>query len=330
MKKILFFALLTVLCMPNLHAQKDPNQMTDKKMDDLSAGLKKEATMGWTKGGDLGLNLAGSANRNRRLSDGVNQLGFGGIVNLFANKKQAKSFFDNAFMMQLAALRNGGQGKDFLKNGDILRFNSTWGYAIKADKLFAAVDGRIETQLLPTFDGGLLSAPNSSVKRLSEFLAPVSLLIAPGLVYKPDTHWSFFASPAAVDFIYVGNEELARQVGAPLGNEPGKNSRLLLGPALRAKYNNTFLNERIAFNSSMGWNSSYLDALNGRILWTNQANIQIYKGLSLKLVGEAFYDHYTKAIITESPTGTNPDFGLATTWRGAFFLAYARIFGPKK
>lgn len=328
MKQILFFALCTVLCASNLHAQKDPNQMTDKKMDDMSAGLKKEA-MGWTKGGDLGLNLAGSANRNRRLSDGVNQLGFGGIVNLFANNKAAKSFFDNAFMMQLAALRNGGQGKDFLKNGDILRLNSTWGRAISGEKIFAAVDGRIETQMLPTYQGGLLSAPNSTVKRLSQFLAPVSLLLAPGIVYKPNAKWSFFASPAAIDFIYVGNDELARQVGAPLGNEPGKNSRLLLGPALRAKYNNTFLEGRIAFNSSMGWNSSYLDNLNGRILWTNQANIQIYKGLSLKLVGEAFYDHYTQAILSESPTGV-PDFGTDTTWRGAFFLAYSRIFGPKK
>lgn len=325
MKQILFFALCMVLCVSSVYAQKDPNQMTDKKMDDMSAGLKKEG-MGWTKGGDLGLNLAGSANRNRRLSDGVNQLGFGGIVNLFANNKAAKSFFDNAFMMQLSALRNGGKGKDFLKNGDILRLNSTWGYAIKGDQLFAAVDGRIETQLMPTYEGGLLNGTT----RLSEFLAPVSLLIAPGIVYKPDTHWSFFASPAAVDFIYVGNDELARQVGAPLGNEPGKNNRLLLGPALRVKYNNTFLEERIAFNSSAGWNSSYLDALNGRILWTNQANVQIYKGLSLKLVGEAFYDHYTKAIVSESPTGTNPDFRLRTTWRGAFFLAYSRIFGPKK
>lgn len=323
--KQLLSLLMVVFCVYAATAQKDPNHMTDKRMDEVSGALNKEAN-GWTKGGDLGLNLNGTGIRNRRLSDGVNQFGFGGVVNLFANSKQTKSFWENALMLQLGALRNGGKGKDFLKNGDILRLNSTWGYAINKDKLFAALDGRIETQLLPTYAGGLLKGDNL----LSEFLSPVSILLAPGVVYKPDAHLSFFVSPAAVDFIYVGNDSLARQTGQPLGNEAGKNNRLLIGPSLRAKYANTFLKDRIAFNSSLGWNANYRDAMNGRVLWANQANIQIYKGLALKLLGEVFYDHYTKAVLAEAEGAIPQKLGLDTTFRGGFFLAYSRIFGAKK
>ena len=316
---------MVVFCVYMAAAQKDQSQMTDKKLDEVSGGLNKEGS-GWTKGGDLGLSLNGTGIRNRRLSDGVNQFGFGGVVNLFANSKQTKSFWENALMLQLGALRNGGKGKDFLKNGDILRLNSTWGYAIHKDKLFAALDGRVETQLLKTYEGGLLKGD----KLFSQFLSPVNILIAPGVVYKPDAHTSFFVSPVAVDLIYVGVDSLARQIGQPLGNEAGKNNRLLIGPSVRIKYTNTFLKERIAFNSSFSWNANYRDAMNGRALWANQANIQIYKGLSLKLLGEIFYDHYTKAIVTEAEGATPQELGLDTTFRGGFFLAYSRIFGAKK
>lgn len=326
MKQVLSL-LAVVLCVQIAAAQKDPSHMTDKRMDEVSGALNKEGT-GWTKGGDLGLTLNGSGLKNRRLSDGVNQFGFGGVVNLFANQKLQRSFWENALMVQLGALRNGGKDKDFLKNGDILRLNSTWGYAISKDKLFAALDGRVETQLLPAYKGGLLKGED--VDLLSKFLSPVSVLLAPGVVYKPNTHLSFFVSPAAVDYIYVGDEALARLDGQPLGNEPDKQSRLLIGPSLRAKYSNTFLKERIAFNSSFAWNANYRDAMNGRALWANQANIQIYKGLSLKLLGELFYDHYTKAIIADATDTTPQELGLRTTLRGGYFLAYSRIFGAKK
>lgn len=320
------FALIACLLFATAAwAQKDPNQMTDKRMDEVTAALKKGAN-GWIRGGDIGLNLNGSSNRNRRLSDGVNQFGFGGIMNLFANNKLDKSFFENAFVMQLGALRNGGKSGSFLKNNDILRLNSTYGYSISGEKLFAALDSRLETQLLPSYEGGLLNG----TKKLSQFLAPMSLMVAPGLAYKPNAQFSFFLSPIGIDFIYVGTDELANLVGQPLGNEAGKNNRLLLGPAFRAKYNNIFFNERVAFNSSLGWNANYRDNMNGRILWANQANIQVYKGLALKLLGEMFYDHYTKAIVQDAVGTTPQKLGLATTMRGGFFLAYSRIFGDKK
>lgn len=323
-----FISLLIILgCASLANAQKDPNQMTDKRMDEVAGALKKEGT-GWLKGGDLGINVSGSGNRNRRLSDGVNQFGFGGILTLFANQKGTKAFWENSFMLNLATQRNGGKGNPFLKNNDILRLNSTWGYALKQDKIFVALDGRVETQLLETHKGGLLKGDATTLS--SRFLAPVNLMLAPGVVYKATPKLSFFVSPAAVDLIYVGDDALASQTGEPLGNERGKNNRLLIGPAVRAKYASTYFKDKVAVNSSLSWNGNYRDKINGRVLWANQANVQIYKGLSLKLVGEIFYDHYTKAVIAEETSATPQKLGLETTFRGGYFLAYSRIFGGKK
>jgi Protein of unknown function (DUF3078) len=324
MKNLLTF-LTFCLSFSLLYAQKDPSQMTDKRLDEVSAALKKE-NAGWVKGGDLGATLSGGAIRRRRLADGGNQFGYQGLINLFANNNRAKSFWENSLMLNFSALRTGGSGNAFQKLNDILRLNSTWGYKISGEKWFAALDGRVETQLAPTYDGGFLSGE----KLFSEFFAPINVLVAPGIAYRATPQLTFFVSPAAAELIFVGNDALARQAGEPLGNEAGKNNRLLLGPAFRAKYTNTFFKERVALNSSLGWSGNYRDNVNGRVLWANQLGFQIFKGFGVKLLGEMFYDHYTKAVIAEATETTPIRLGLDTTLRGSFFFTYSRIFGAKK
>jgi hypothetical protein len=315
--KQLFTFLFVTLFGAFVWAQKDPAQMTDKRMDQVSGALNAEG-LGWKRGGSLGLNINMLGILNPRLADGANSLAAGGIVNLSANNKQERSFWENSALFQLGVFRLGGQGNDFQKSADIVRINSTWGRAIVKDRLFFAIDGRAETQLMRTFKGAKLDGADADL--LSQFFSPVNLLIGPGLVYKPNANLTFFASPAAAEYTYVGNADL--RASGVLGNEPGEASRLLLGPALRAKYANKFLKDRIVLNSSLAWNSTYLDRLNGRVLWSNQINIEIFKGLGLGLLGEAFYDHYTLADLDESTAVQNLRYG--TTYRGGFFLTYAR------
>lgn len=315
---ILAFGLLQTV-----HAQTDPKQMTDKRMDEVSGALKKEGD-GWARGGDLGLNLNGLSIINPRPNDGANQFGLGGLVGLFANNKKAKAFWENSAMLQLGVLRNGGKDEPFIKSTDLIRLNTTWGYAIKGDKLFAAIDGRAESQILKTHEKGRLKeiVGNDTFNLVSKLFSPASLLFAPGIVYKPTAKLSFFVSPAALDYIYVGEKTL-RASGA-LGNEPGKSSRSLIGPALRVKYTSNFLKDRLAFNSSFGWNATYNDALNGRALWSNQLNIQIFKGLALKLLGEGQWDNYAFSIVNRGKADERQS--LAPTYRGGFFLTYSTIF----
>ncbi|MCC7246875.1 MAG: DUF3078 domain-containing protein [Saprospiraceae bacterium] len=325
MKQFISF-LLAFAFLNAAFAQKDPTQMTDKRIDEVSSALKKDAN-GWKRGGDLGINLSGLGILNPRLSDGANQLGLGGIINLFANQKGTKAFWENSALLQLGALRTGGKDNPFAKNGDIFRLNSTWGYAVSGEKLFVAIDGRVETPMLKTYQYNSLRVATNlgdTLPLISQLFSPVSFMLAPGMVYKPNADWSFFVSPVAADLIYVANDDLAKLAGEPLGNENGKNSRMLIGPSLRAKYTKKFLSERIAFNSSFGWNGNYKDGLNGRALWANQMNIQLFKGFGLKLTGEAFYDHYQLATLNAGETDER--LGYGTTYRGGWFLTYGRIF----
>jgi Protein of unknown function (DUF3078) len=302
-----------------------------KNLKDMEGQALKEEDLGWKKGGDLGLNLNGFGIGNPRLSDGTNQFGFGGFVNLFANVKHANSFWTNAGSLQLQALRNGKRSavNPFQKNADLIRLLTRYGYNISKNKIFVAVQGDLETQLLPTYSGSRLSGNDSEL--LSKFFSPLRLNLAPGLLYRPNAKLAFFLAPAGLNFVYVGDDALAALKGQPLGNELGKNNRVQLGYKLNAEYNNKYFKDRVAMMSNFTWFADYRQNMNGFALWTNSATVQIFKGLGLKLVGEMFYDHFSKAVVKEVPVGTTPDkldpfLGLATTYRGGFFLTYSRIF----
>jgi hypothetical protein len=294
-----------------------------------------EEKLGWGFGGSLGLDLAGTFLGNPRLGAGDNRIGFGGMVNLFANNKQGKYFWNNSGTLQLAAQRIGpktqtdGTENPFQKNLDILRLGSRFGYSIIGDKLFAALDATAESQLLQTYSGNVIKGDGKDL--LSEFLSPARFSIAPGLDYKPTKNLSFFISPASFNLIYVGNDTLAALIGQPLGNEAGKNTRFQLGYALKGAYTNKFFKDRIALTSKLAWFADSRQSLNGNVLWQNALDIQIFKGLALGLFGDVFYDHFTLVQVEKIPAGTAPDairpfLGLKPAYTGGFLLKYNMIF----
>jgi hypothetical protein len=289
----------------------------------------EEAPKVWTVGGSFGLDLTGLGMINPKLGAGDNRIGFGGLINLFANQKKAKSFWNNSAALQLAAQRIGGKDADFQKNLDVLRLGSRYGYSIVGEKLFAAIDGTAESQLMRTYSGNLINGVDSNL--LSEFLAPARFAIAPGIDYKPTKNLSFFISPASFNLIYVGNDDLAALNGQPLGNEEGKNNRFQLGYSLKGQYVNKYFKDRLAVSSKIAWFADYKQSLNGNVLWQNAFDVQIFKGLTLGLFGDLFYDHFTLVQVEKVPEGTSPDdifpfLGLKPSLTGGFLLKYNVIF----
>ncbi len=283
----------------------------------------------WTIGGSFGLDLTGLGLINPRLGAGGNRIGFGGLVNVSANYKKTKSFWDNNGSLQLAAQRIGGKNADFQKNLDVLRLGSRYGYSIVGEKLFAALDATAESQLLKTYSGNLLNGVDSNL--LSKFLAPARFAIAPGLDYKPTKNLAFFFSPASFNLIYVADDHLAALDGQPLGNEAGKNNRFQLGYALKAQYINKYFKDHVAVSSKFAWFADYKQNLNGNVLWQNSIDIQIFKGLALGLFGDVFYDHFTLVQVLDVPANTNPNdlrpyLGLKPAYTGGFLLKYNKIF----
>ena len=312
-------------------------QAGDDRLKELRGMGKTVDTLTWNKGGGIGFDLTGMAIANPRLGAGSNRFGLGGLVNLFANKKVAKAFWDNSASLQFSAIRIGGKSKPFQKNVDIIRLNSRYGYNIKKDVLFFAIDAAAETQLLATYTDNLLKkdAANPKSELLSKFLAPARVQLSPGLDYKANPHLSFFFSPASVNLIYVSDDALARipsnPENPPLGNESGKNSRFQLGYALKAAYANKYFKDKIAVSSKIGWFADYRENLNGNVLWQNSLDIAIFKGLSLNLYGDMIYDHFVKVQVDVPdplPANETIDKYLKNrpTYIGGFLLKYSRIF----
>ena len=124
------------------------------------------------------------------------------------------------------------------------------------------------------------------------------------------------------------------------GNEAGSNYFLGIGSELKVGYNNKFFKDKVSINSRLGLYSNYLkEPTNVDVLWNNTIDIQIFKGLSLGLLGELFYDHDMKVQIDRNGNGvfgetkaTNTnlegadELAPAASITGAFLLKYSRIF----
>ncbi len=295
-------------------------------------------TMRWTKGGGFGLDLAGSGIRNPRSGAGIGRIGFGGLITATANRKAAKSYWDNTLTLQLAAQRIGRDINGFQKNLDFTRINSRAGWKIDSvGKLFVALDGLAETQLLKTFTGNYLNdTTTAKVGAIAKLFSPLKIQLSPGLDYRPNAHFSIFYSPASLQMTYVGDDRIANIAILPdgtrlHGNEIGKNNRTELGSRLIVKYENKYLKDRVSVVSVLNLYGNYLaDFQNIDVtFWRNTINFAIYKGLTLELVGEMNYDNdipvskdINKDGRYEIGAGLPDRWGRGGQYIGGFFLKY--------
>ncbi|MEI6412454.1 MAG: DUF3078 domain-containing protein [Bacteroidota bacterium] len=305
-----------------------------------------KADTGWAHGGSIGFDLSGMGLFNPKQGAGGNRFGIGMVTNLSANYKARKSFWSNLLEVRLGAQKvtitdltttPATSRKDFVKNLDLLRLNSRFGYLIAGDKLFAAIDAVAETFLMPLYPGNTIQPVKSGDETLAKFLNPLTVDLSPGIAYNPNGHWAFFASPASTRYIVVADQRIADKY-LHISKEAltGDNYFLGLGAKLRAGYVGKFLKDHIAVNSNLSLFSNYLNhPENIDVLWTNNVDIQIFKGLSLGLLGELFYDNDVSVQIDRNKNGIygeqNPATGLnefapAASITGSFMLKYTRTF----
>ncbi len=343
--KLFMLAALLLACFA-VSAQSDE----EKKVMAAKAAAEK-LTLGWKKGGSVGLDLSGMGLFNPKVGAGGNRFGIGGVASLFSNYKGAKSFWSNDLSLQLAAQRvqvvntttvagisSTVYRNDFVKNLDVLRLNSRVGYNIIGKTVFAAVDALAQTYILPTYPGNTLKPINDGDQATAKFLSPITLTIAPGIAYNPNPHLSLFYSPAGVRYILVNDPAIA---GLYLhGNEDGKQYFLGIGSELKIGYTNKYFKDKVNVSSRLGLFSNYLNGpQNVDVLWNNTMDFQIFKGLSLSLLGELFYDNDVKVQIDRNNNGiygetkaTNSaltigdELAPAASLTGAFLLKYSRIF----
>ena len=310
--------------------------------DEAADGAKKDS-LGWTFGGGIGFDLAGTGIINPRVGGGAGRLGLGGLGTFFANQKGEKSFWNNQFSLQLSAQKLGRtsltQPEGFQKSLDILRLASTYGYKVIGDKWYLSADILAQTQLLETYQSNYLKPLDTTDIVVSKFFNPALIQVSPGITFKPNDNLSFQYSPVALRLIYVSDDGLAQldihgndvELDAQGVIQSFKNSFVGMGSELVGRYANKYFNDRFSTNTTLRLYSNYIDGPeNVDVLFTNNFSIQLFKGLSLDLLGELFYDHDVKMNIDSNENNVYGDAGdkqaPAAQLTGAFLLKYNVIF----
>ncbi len=180
MKTKIFLLAATLFAVNTMNAQTSGEA---KKAADAAAGKlttnKVDMKEGWTKGGTLNLsaNQAGINNEWNEANGGeLSFIGIKGIVDYNFDRKKGKTNWLNSFRGRYGVAKTTSTGDAFLKNDDYLNFNSIYGKEFRKNWSYAGYFG-LESQ----FENA--------------FLTPGYIKFGPGILYKPNAHFSVLMSP---------------------------------------------------------------------------------------------------------------------------------------
>lgn len=312
----------------------------------------EEPTKSWESGAGIGLDFAQLLQINPKQGAGQNRVGFGSATNFFANYQKDRTLWENQASWQFGMQRlgsgvvNQGTGDTkipFQKAIDELRIGSKYGYQIKPDgKLYYATLFSLLSQVTPTYQGNddypgnfVRDAFETGLLR-SKFFSPATVQLSVGLDYKPTEHLSIYYSPLGTKFVIVSDDAIAVQGvhGNPVVRDADGNVVSFdnidsqLGSTLRAGYSNSFLDDRIAYTSSLLLFSNYLNnPENVDLDWNNSLSYEIFKNFKANLLLNVFYDDDMRVQITDfaAPGGVN-GLGKRVSVTQQLLLTYAVVF----
>ena len=329
----------------------------------LDGLVKDEAdSVGWNIGGGIGLDLGQILVLNPRVGSGQNRFGIGGAVAVFANYKNNRVTWNNNITLNLAVEKTGsgvialpsGEASDqkvpFRKSIDELRLKSTYGYSFsEGSKWSYAANFAFRSQLLGSYLGvedGQVYATEVTIegayenKVVSKFMAPGRFNLGIGVLFEPNSKFSFLFTPITGDIIVITDQDIANLGVHGTKLEDGsttvyKTSRFAFGATFGAQYQEKYLNDRMAFKSVLGLFSDYLDnPQNVDVSWTNELTFDIVGGLQLSFATSLFYDDDVLSNVTDFDAvggykrDVNGDVILrpAVNYYHQFLLKYVKTF----
>ncbi|HEY4797811.1 MAG TPA: DUF3078 domain-containing protein [Bacteroidia bacterium] len=287
-----YFVLLFVFVLTNSFSQ--------NKSDSLKA---------WKKGGVGTLNFSQNTFSNWA-QGGENSLSATAIFNLFANYSKGKFSWENVLDATYGFLQTNGN--KMRKSDDKLEFRSKYGYKTSYHWYLTTL-----VNFKSQFTKGY-NYPNDSVS-ISNFLAPAYLMIATGMDYKPNDHFSFFLSPATGRITIVNDQRFA-DAGA-YGVEKavydtsgalvkhGKKVRYEFGALLSARFNKEIV-KNITLNTKLDLFSNYFkDPQDVVVNWDVLISMKVNKLVSASISTTLVYDDKTPIAIFRSVNGVKTQIG---------------------
>ncbi len=277
-------------------------QEAPKKIDEATASKAIAADTSkkglWKIGGVIAINLS---QQNSAYWVGANEkfaLNVGAAADLYANYAEKKNTWDNTLKMNYAFTHNESQG--VRKTSDFIDLYTKYGRDLsKNGKTFLALIGNFRSQFTDGYDYSL-----DPTRRTSDFFAPATILLTPGLEWRPSKYFSLFASPIGGKWVVVSNDPYSYSYPGGLrpdgtqespiselyGVNPQRKVDAQFGAFISAKFDKEIL-KNVLYTSRLDLFSNYLNnPQNIDIFWTNNLIFKVNKWLVLSYQWNVAYD----------------------------------------
>jgi hypothetical protein len=250
-------------------------------------------------GGTVAINLN---QQNSSYWVGANEryaLNVGISSDLYLNGDWGKHSWYNTLKMSYAWLNNESQG--VRKTSDFIDYYTKYGYELgKSKQLFFATIGNLRTQFTSGYDYNL-----DPRRRTSGFFAPATILLTPGLEWRPKPFFSLFASPLAARWVIVSNDPYSysypngirpdgsqeEPISELYGVDPEEKVDAQFGAFVSASFNKEIL-KNVNFTSRLDLFSNYKNKPeNIDIFWTNNLVFKVNKYLAIQYQWNIGYDN---------------------------------------
>jgi hypothetical protein len=265
MKRRIYLSVFALLVFTASYSQTTPAEaaaaLTTSKPD-----LKD----GWTKGGTINL-AVNEAGRNDYWVKGgeKSSIGIKGLIDYSFDKKQGKVNWLNSLRARYGVARNTSSGDKFIKNDDYFNFNTTYGKEFRKNWSYAGYFS-LETQ----FD--------------RFFMTPGYIKFGPGLLYKPNAHFSLLASPLMANITTKLAPSLKNV--ALFGVDAGKTTDFGLGAFAQVNLNYD-LGKGVNYKSTAVAYSNYLNNPGNIIFdWNNLFTFTVNKYIGATISLNARYN----------------------------------------
>jgi len=223
MRKLILYFIIT-----SLFIQVKAQDGTVKQIQaESSKAVKSIDSNGWKKSGTFILNLSQGALSNWAAGGENSTLGINGIFNYSINLRSGKNTWDNNFDMALG-YQNASSFSQYRKIDDRIDITSKYGHQL-TQHWYASLLFNFNSQFLQGYDYS-----TTPYTKISNFLTPGKIILAPGMNYKTANRFSFFISPIALRWVLKIDEDFLNV--AKFGVDSAKKSNKEFGAYVTVTY----------------------------------------------------------------------------------------------
>ena len=308
-KRICLLAFVTVMVLRATAQDKSVKEMQSISQRDVKDDTAHKK--GWKIGGMASVNIGQGSSHNWAAGAETFSFSTAAYLSVFAVKKEGRFNWYNTLDMSYALVNAASTG--VRKTDDKIDLVSKAGYSFAEHFDFSAVLN-FRTQFSDGFEYNYFG--HGLQHRISGFMAPAYLVLAPGITWKPCSYFNLFISPVSARWVFVTNDpysfvsptgvlptgEIETPLSINYGVQPTKKQRFELGAFASATFAKEVV-KNVTFSSRLDLYSNYLkdkrlgDIGDGKsrpanvdVFWTNSLVMKVNKWLNVTYNFDLLYD----------------------------------------